>query len=187
MTSPSTPDRILESALRCIARQGAAAVALSHVAAEAGVSKALIHYHFHDRETLLTRLVDEVVEQVVRGERAALADTPPALAIDALWTWLERELARGDIRVLIELSLLPQPSIREAARRAAGLRRAAAAQTVDRLFTLLGLSPRVPAALLAEPVVAFVDGLAFDASLATKRDPRVSFDAFWLGMLSLAE
>jgi len=183
----STPDRILNSALVCIARDGAAAVALSDVAAEAGVSKALIHYHFHDRETLLTRLVDEVVEKVVAGERAALDDTPPALAIDALWGWLEDELARGDIRVLIELSLLPEPAIRDAARRAAALRRATAAETVDRLFALLGLTPRVPAALLAEPVVAFVDGLAIDASLETGRQPRVSFDAFWLAMLSLAE
>ena len=183
----STPDRILNSALVCIARDGAAAVALSDVAAEAGVSKALIHYHFHDRETLLTRLVDEVVEKVVAGERAALDDTPPALAIDALWGWLEDELARGDIRVLIELSLLPEPAIRAAARRAAALRRSTAAETVDRLFALLGLTPRVPAALLAEPVVAFVDGLAIDASLETGRQPRVSFDAFWLAMLSLAE
>ena len=187
MASPSTPDRILDSALRCIAREGAGAVALSDVAAEAGVSKALIHYHFHDRETLLTRLVDEVVETIVAGERAALADTPPALAIDALWTWLEGELARGDIRVLIELSLLPQPSIRDAARRAALLRRSAAATSVSRLFALLGLTPRGPAALLAEPVVAFIDGLAIDAALDTGRSPRVSFDAFWLGMLSLAE
>lgn len=185
--SQSTPDRILSSALACIAREGAAAVALSDVAAEAGVSKALIHYHFHDRETLLARLVDEVVERVVREERAALAGTPPALAIDALWAWLEHELARGDLRVLLELALVPLPGVREAARRAARMRRASAAETVARLFALLGLTPRIPAPLLAEPVVAFMDGLALDAALHSGRDARVSFDAFWLGMLSLAE
>jgi AcrR family transcriptional regulator len=185
--SATTPDRILDSALNCIARNGAGAVALSDVAAEAGVSKALIHYHFRDRETLLARLADEVVERVVSAERVALSDTPPALAIDALWSWLDQELQRGDLRVLLELSLVPDPAVREAARRAATMRRASAAETVARLFALLGLRPRVPAALLAEPVVAFIDGLALDAALESGRSARVSFDAFWLGMLSLAD
>lgn len=187
MGTPSTPDRILDAALRCIARDGAAAVSLGDVAADAGVSKALIHYHFHDRETLLARLTDESVDRVTAAERAALDETPPALAIDALWSWLDTELHRGDLRVLLELALVPLPGVREAARRAARLRRQAAAGTVDRLFALLGLRPRIPAALLAEAVVAFTDGLALDAALDDGRDARVSFDAFWLAMLSLAE
>lgn len=183
----STPDRILDAALRCIAREGAAAVALSDVAAEAGVSKALIHYHFNDRETLLARLAGDTVDRVVRTERAVLDNTPPALAIDTLWNWLESELTRGDLRVLLELALVPLPNVREASRRAANARRASAAETVARLFALLGLTPRIPAALLAEPVVAFIDGLALDAALESGRSARVSFDAFFLGMLSLGE
>jgi len=186
-TEPSAPRRILDTAARCVATRGAAAVSLADVAAEAGVSKGLIHYHFRDKETLLVRLVDELAEGVVARERTALEGHSPATTIDALWSWLERELTHGTIRVLLELSLASYPTVREAALRAARQRRAAAAETIGRLFGMLGLRPRLPASLLAEASVAFTDGLAIDAALASEREPRVSFDAFWLSMLNLAE
>ena len=82
-----------------------------------------------------------------------------------------------------------------AARQAAALRRAAAKDTLERLFAILELRPRVEPALLGNVVVAFVDGLAIDWGLAaddaaTDRGgaaARVAFDVFWLAMLSLAE
>jgi hypothetical protein len=39
--------------------------------------------------------------------------------------------------------------------------------------------------LIADAIVAFVDGLALDRE--SGRDSRVSFDVFWLGMLSLGD
>lgn len=183
----STPQRILDTAARRVATRGAAELSLADVAAAAGVSKGLIHYHFHDKETLLARVVDELAEGVVRRERMALVGHTPATTIDALWHWLEGELEQGTIRVLLELSLANYPAVREAAHRAAQQRRAAAAETISRLFGTLGLRPRLPASLLAEASVAFTDGLAIDAALASGREPRVSFDAFWLSMLNLAE
>jgi hypothetical protein len=53
------------------------------------------------------------------------------------------------------------------------------------VFAHLGLTPRVPAALLGDATVAFVDGLALDAG--SVRDPRVSFDVLWLALLGLTE
>jgi hypothetical protein len=44
----------------------------------------------------------------------------------------------------------------------------------------------MPPALLADASVAFIDGLAVGTTTAT-RDSRVSFDLFWLALLSLAE
>jgi hypothetical protein len=58
---------------------------------------------------------------------------------------------------------------------------------VERLFAQLELTPRVPAALMAEASVAFSDGLALDVASGSIRDPRVSFDIFWLGLLGLTE
>ena len=40
---------------------------------------------------------------------------------------------------------------------------------------------------MADVLVAFVDGMALDATLAPERNHRVAFDVFWLAMLSLAE
>ena len=198
--------RILEATARRIAIHGAAALALNEVAAHAGVSKALIHYHFKDKDTLLSRVVDFVVTGMITRERAALAPYATQrspLAVDALWRWLEEELRRGSIRTLLELDAYPGPGVRTAARRAASRRREAATETIERLFTILELRSRVATPLLANVAVAFVDGLALDVDRAeassddvggvefsdaqSTRAPRVSFDVFWLAMLSLAE
>lgn len=183
---PPATQLILEAARRLIAERGAAAVSLQDVADAAAVSKALIHYHFVDRETLLARLVETTALGLVARERAALGSAEGVTAVDALWSWLEGELARGDVRVLLEVSQDRAPSVQAAARAAADARLEAAAETTDRLFRMLGLRPRLDPDLLAGAVVAFVDGLAFDAPLTPDRPARASFDVFWLAMLSLA-
>ncbi len=61
---------ILEAACRVIARRGVRGLRMEELAAEAGVSVALIYYHFDDRETLLRRTLEYV------HERAAGYTTP---------------------------------------------------------------------------------------------------------------
>jgi AcrR family transcriptional regulator len=160
---------------------------MHEVAEEAGVSKGLIHYHFHDKETLLARMVEWMTQNLVARERAALAASTPRGAIDDLWAWLSAELERGYLRVLVELAEWREPLVRGAVRSAATARRAAAISSIERLFTLLDLRPRVPTALLADVVVAFTDGLAVSTGLETDRDPRAAFDVFWLSVLNLAD
>jgi len=190
----STTRRILAAAARQIASGGAAALAMSDIAREANVSKALIHYHFQDKDTLLSRLVQQLAGDLVSRERAALAGYEGQhnpLAVDALWQWLDEELKRGDIRVLLELDSCRGASVQQSAREAALARRAAAKNTVEQLFEILELRPRIESALLANVFVAFVDGLAIDAGVAmvagSAPSARVAFDVFWLAMLSLAE
>ncbi|MBA3557568.1 MAG: TetR/AcrR family transcriptional regulator [Gemmatimonadaceae bacterium] len=184
---PDAADRILRATARAIVHSGAVAVTMSEVAEEAAVSKGLIHYHFHDKETLLARLVEWITRSLLERERSALADSAPRQAVDDLWRWLEGELGRGHIRVLNELSEwrgeLVMRSIRESARS----RRVAAASTVEHLFQLLGLRLRVPSGLVAEVVVAFMDGLAVSSVVAPEANPRASFDVMWLALLGLAE
>ena len=157
------------------------------VARAAGVSKGLIHYHFQDKEALLARLAVWLADALDARERGLLAGITPQLALDALWAWLDSELARGDVRALLDLAQLSAPSVREATRQAARRRRETAASTVETLFGALGLRPRIPAALLADVAVAFIDGLAMDAAIAPAANRRVVFDAFWLSVLSLTE
>src|SRR5919109_1622630 len=97
-------ERILKAAATRLAISGASVLTMQEVAEEAGVSKALIHYHFHDKDTLLARLVVWITEGLVRRERASLASSTPGSAIDDLWRWLEGELARGHVRALVELA-----------------------------------------------------------------------------------
>ena len=159
------------------------------------MSKALIHYHFVDKDTLLARLIEHMTRGMVAREREALKPFEHEhnpLAVDALWGWLEGELERGSINVLLELDAYRGPAVQAAARQAATARQVAAQETVEQLFTILELRPRIEPALLAAVHVAFVDGLAIRSGLARDAErsptsPRVAFDVFWLAMLSLAE
>jgi AcrR family transcriptional regulator len=178
--------RIIDAALRCLTHHGPADVSLSDIAREAGVSKALIHYHFRDRDMLIVGVIDHVAVGLAARERHALGEERSALAVDALWQWLEAELERGEIRVLLSLADHPNAAVREAAQRAAAGRRQSTTSTVERLFETLELRPRVPAPLIADVAVAWIDGLALDAR-DTARPARIAFDVFWLAMLSLAE
>ena len=92
------------------------------------------------------------------------------------------EIERGHLRVLNELAQERGPLISDAIRRSARARREAAMVTVDRLFALLELRPRVPVQLLADVIVAFIDGLAIHASLAPDANHRVAFDVLWLSL-----
>src|SRR5690349_10253833 len=183
----STPERILYAAAARIVASGTANLSMQDVADAAGVSKGLIHYHFHDKETLLTRLIEWMTHESVDREAATLARGTPKTAVDDLWMWVAGEIDRGHLRVLNELAQERGPLISDAIRRSAQVRREAAMVTVDRLFALLELRPRVPVQLLADVIVAFIDGLAIHASLAPEANHRVAFDVLWLSLLSLAE
>jgi len=183
----STPERILYAAAARIVASGTANLSMQDVADAAGVSKGLIHYHFHDKETLLTRLIEWMTHESVAREASTLARSAPKTAVDDLWMWVAGEIERGHLRVLNELAQERGPLISDAIRRSARARREAAMVTVDRLFALLELRPRVPVQLLADVIVAFIDGLAIHASLAPEANHRVAFDVLWLSLLSLAE
>lgn len=65
---------ILEAACRVIARDGAHGLRMSTVAAEAGVSKALIHYYFRTRQELLRTAFGFANDRLRRGQEALLAE-----------------------------------------------------------------------------------------------------------------
>jgi AcrR family transcriptional regulator len=179
--------RIVRAGARCITREGVTGASMAAIAEEAGVSKALLHYHYHDRATLLAEIAERIGIDVVERERAAVDESGGTGGLDALWRWLEDELRRGELAALATLSLTRLGKVRNATRTAATDRRISAARTIKHLFTELDLTPRIPAALLADAAVAFVDGLALDVANGTTRDPRVSYDIFWLALLGLTE
>lgn len=180
-------ERILRAAVRCVVASGAAALTMHEVAEEAGVSKGLIHYHFHDKETLLARVVEWMTRNLVARERAALAESTPRHAIDDLWGWLSGELERGHVRVLLELAQWRGPLVQRAVHASNLERREAAAASIDHLYSLLALRPRIPPGLLADVVVPFIDGLAAAVAIDPAFNARAAFDVFWLSLLSLTE
>ena len=186
-TRGAAAGRILEATSACIVQKGAADVSLQDVADAAGVSKALIHYHFHDKGELLARLVEWLHAGLIARQSTALSGVSASAALDALWQWLSDELDRGDLRALLDLSLVQGEAVQAAVRVTAGARRDTAAIVVGELFDALALRPRVPAPLIADAFIAFMDGLALDRVVEPTRNARISFDVFWLAMLGLTD
>jgi AcrR family transcriptional regulator len=178
--------RIVDAAIQSLIHGGVTNASMAVIAAAGGVSKALLHYHYADRAHLLAEVATELGARIVARERAAIDAARGSGAVDAHWEWLAGELERGELRALLELSVQREPEVRAAVESATLARSRAATQTVAQLFDGLGLTPRMPAALLAGTVVAFLDGLAIGPP-SPARDPRASFDLFWLALLSLAE
>jgi AcrR family transcriptional regulator len=183
---PAT-ERILRATARGLVERGAASLSMQEVADSAGVSKGLIHYHYHDKAALLVRVVEWMSESAVARQGDVLDGADAATAVDALWRWLGDELARGELRALTELAHDPVPTVRAAVLDASVRRREAATETIEQLFDVLGQSPRVPAAMLADTFVAFADGLAVQSALMPDADRRVAFDVFALAILGLGE
>jgi hypothetical protein len=100
---------------------------------------------------------------------------------------MEGELTSGRTRVLVDLAQERGEGVRAAVLRSREARRAQATRTIERLFAALALTPRLPAPLLADVTVAFVDGLAGEAALDPDANLRLRFDVFWLSVLNLAE
>jgi AcrR family transcriptional regulator len=78
MTGPAANRKhlILDAACRAIARTGAAAVRVSDVAREAGVSTALVHYYFPSRADVIVRAfahADDLADAVAEEHLAELA------------------------------------------------------------------------------------------------------------------
>jgi len=184
--SSRTRQRIVDAAIGCVARDGAAEASMAAIAAAAGVSKALLHYHHSDRARLLAEVVTQLGERLLARERAALDEADGRRAVDALWRWAKGELARGELRVLLELSLVREPLVHTASMAVADARRRAASRTGTVLLARLGLVPRVPVDVIGTASVALMDGLVL-GRLVNDADPRITFDLFWLGMLGLTE
>lgn len=160
---------------------------MGDVAARAGVSKALVHYHFHDKESLLTALVEQVGGEVLARAQAALALPPAGHTLDAHWDGIETELRAGDLRILLALAEFESERVRAAARRIAAQRRELVSRQTTALFSSLGLRLRLPAELVADTIMAFCDGLAAAHALEPARPTRPAFDVLWLALLTLAE
>jgi AcrR family transcriptional regulator len=81
-TPPGTRERILDAACDVIAAQGIEDVRIARVATVAGVSPALVHYHFATREALLGEALEHSFE--------LLGDIRTTRAEDEDWTAAQR-------------------------------------------------------------------------------------------------
>lgn len=186
-STPSTRQRLIEAALRCATTEGVGALSLQSIASAAGVSKALVLYHFRDKDDVMSALAEWTTTRLIAREQAALPTGTAATVLEELWQWLEREIAAGELRALIELVGERGLRTRQASVASAQARHLAAEATLTRVFHALRLSPRVPIPMLAAAELAMRDGLVLSAARDPERPVRPAFDVYWLALLRLAQ
>lgn len=97
--------RIMNAALRLIAKQGYEMTSIAQIAREAGVSKGLLYNYFDSKEKMLERMIEVLVSE---GEKvmAQNLDPDPAKTLENLFTWFFREMReRPDYyRMMTELT-----------------------------------------------------------------------------------
>jgi len=72
-----TRDQFLDAAVSLFGRQGVAATTLAHIAKDVGVTTAMVHYHFANREQLLDAVAAERIQPFIDALHAPI--TPKAL------------------------------------------------------------------------------------------------------------
>ncbi|MCX4750071.1 TetR/AcrR family transcriptional regulator [Kitasatospora sp. NBC_01287] len=83
---------IMEAAARVIARRGVRGLRVEELAAEAGVSTALIYYHFKDRTGILRQTLEFISDRAERYTRQRAAGSEPLSAREELEQALLLEL-----------------------------------------------------------------------------------------------
>lgn len=95
-----TRERILAALRAVLARGGASAVTLESVAAEAGISKGGLLYHFKNKEALYAGLLDFGAAEVAASMDARLANASPARA------YLEYSLPESELEAAYTSALI---------------------------------------------------------------------------------
>lgn len=188
MSNTGVSDRIarseiVDAARGLIAESGWHAAGSARVAVVAGVSKALVYYHFQDKRALLLAVAESCERRI--AERTILATSAPsrhANPIDDFSDWVDLEMESGDLRIALQLAMALDGEVRQAAVVARDAYRAAAVNEVLRVFATLGLTPRVSESIVADVVVTVSEGLAIG-----RGGSRRMIEALWLGLLTLAD
>lgn len=109
--------RILGAALSLWARDGYHGASLKDIAAEAGVAKSLLHYHFESKEHLLIELQADWCRKVARAVRGRLAAGTPSMAtafaaLDQVWHAMVATRAQFPFAIEVWRESCRNPAIR---------------------------------------------------------------------------
>lgn len=116
-------DRLVTAAIDVIAARGPAGASLSQIAKQAGVSKALVLYHFSGKDELLTAALETVLGELVGAVGRAVDEAPtPAEAVFAYARSMAAHMAErpGHARVLAEMLALEEMTGQASRRQNAG-------------------------------------------------------------------
>ena len=185
-TVPGTRDRLIDEACFALGESGLIGLTVGSVAERAGVSTALVHYHFDTKGRLIVAAAERLA--VARAERrlGALKQGAGLAALDALWEAVLSS-ADGAERGYADLVLHARrdPALAGVLAEHRTAERSAIASRLPTLLRELGASAAAGAEETALVLTAVLDGLAL-ALLAGQdvSSVRAAYDAFWLTTIS---
>jgi AcrR family transcriptional regulator len=166
---------------------GIAALTVGDVGRQAGVSSALVHYHFSTKRVLLAAASERLTTRRTDARLAALASASGLAALDALWDAMAVGPRSRAERAGIDVVLLAttDAAVRSALAAQRRAERRMFAQVLPRLFRDLGAVPTASWEETAATVLLFLDGaaLALAAGLADE-EVRAAYDAYWLVLVA---
>ena len=186
-TSTNSTDRIVEEACRVIGEAGLGSLTIGIVAERAGVSTALVHYHFDTKARLVVASAERIAEVRTLRRGSALDAASGLAALDELWRALNEGIDDGVERAWLELVLQARADTEVAAVLATprSAARDAMARRLPQLMRELGATLPASAEEMAAALEAQLDGLAL--ALLGGQEPasvRSAYDAFWLTLLA---
>lgn len=187
--SLETQDSIIRAAVRCLSSSGVGGLTVGTVARGAGVSSALVHYHFATKQRLLAAAAERLLERRTAERLGALGGGAGLVTLDRMWQATQHSAADGAERATLDLVALAgeNADVGRLVALARQRERTALRERLPALFAELGAMP-VAADEATEVVATFLDGIAL--ALAAGADAAVvrsAFDAFWLALIAAGQ
>jgi AcrR family transcriptional regulator len=169
-------EALLAAAARTISRRGFASTRVADIAAEAGVSSATVHYHFRTREEVLVRaMLWASARMLSEHEDADAADTDPVVRLARLLGRMIPYPGVARDEYLLEIDLWSQvrahPALLPIWERYEEEWLSHVTELIAAGVAAGAFRCRVPAAELAERLVAMTDGLSAQAAIGADRMP----------------
>lgn len=186
-TNAAAIDRIVSAAQALAAQEGFTVLTVSKVAERAGVSTALVHYHFDTKLKLLAAAAERLSRERAERRIAALVSRRGLAAMDALWDAVLEDATSGTERAWLELQALAKDegAARSTVAASRITERSAFAARLPRLMQELGSEAALGGEESAAALVAVLDGLGSSLTIGEPADAvRAAYDAFWLAMIA---
>jgi AcrR family transcriptional regulator len=168
--------RLLDAALAELREHGYEGISLQGVARRAGLTKGAIYWSFRDKRDLFLALVEEELDDPVRGLMAITESAPADIATAPLVSKGLAQLVRERPEVLLVLFeqwalAVRDRELRDAYVRRQAMLREALARALRARHETTGVPLTYPAELLASAVLALGHGLAMSALVEPEAVP----------------